>query len=111
MAAGERRRRFTFFSISPISGDLGTERGDPVAQFTRNGKLTPLRGGEEVMAARLQSRQPYNLEVLQDSRTRQVTTDWQIRDEAGVLYNIRTIIDPDNKRSKRVMLVESGVAA
>lgn len=111
MVAGERRRRFTFFSVSPITGDLGTKRGDPVAQFSRNGKLTPLRGGEEVMAARLQSRQPYNLEVLHDSRTRQVTTDWQVKDEAGVLYNIRAVIDPNNKRARLVMLVETGVAA
>lgn len=111
MAAGERRRRLTFLAVPSVDGELGTKRGDPVPQFSRYAKLVPLRGGEEVMAARLQSRQPYNLELLQDSGTRQITTDWQIKDRAGTLYNIRTIIDPDNKGARFVMLVESGVAA
>lgn len=111
MSAGELRRRLTFYSQPFVSGSGGKKRGAPVEEFTISGGLKPRFGGEEVMAARLQSRQPYTLRIRQNARTRRIGTDWQIKDSAGTAYNIRTIVDLDEKRAYFEMLIESGVAA
>ncbi len=109
--AGELRSRFAFLSVETVTDDLGTRRGAPAVQFTVWGRLTALRGTEEVMASRLQSRQPCILRVRQSDQTRAVTADWQVRDDAGTLYAIRTVTDPDQRRAWFDILVESGVAA
>jgi head-tail adaptor len=112
MGSGDLRGRFTFLSISPSTGALGTKRGTPVAEFTIPGQLIPRFGGEQVMAGRLQSVQPFTLRVRQGTRTRRITTDWQAQNlKTGETFNIRTIADPNQKRMWLDLLIESGVAA
>ena len=51
-----------------------------------------LRGGESVMAARLEGRAPTILIVRSTAQTRTITTDWQaIDDTTGDTYNVRSV--------------------
>lgn len=69
-----------------------------------------LRGGETVQAARLEGRQPVIVTVRSSSETRQVKTEWHIRDaRTGTLYNVRGITPTDDRRFLEI-LAESGVA-
>jgi len=69
-----------------------------------------LRGGETVQAARLEGRQPVVITVRASSETKQVRTEWRIRDtRTGTLYNIRGITPTDDRRFIDI-LAESGVA-
>lgn len=81
-----------------------------VEQFTRRASYIHLRGGEDVLAARLEGRHVQVVRVRADSSTRTVTTDWRISDKrSGVAYNIRDIT-PSGDRMWLDMLVEKGVA-
>ena len=69
-----------------------------------------LRGGETVQAARLSGRQPLVATVRRSLATRQVTTDWRMRDtRTGVEYQIRSIVHTDDRLFLE-MTVESGGA-
>lgn len=77
--------------------------------------ITPKLGGESVLAGRLTGRNLVNITVRQSVQSRSVTTDWRARDErAGVVYNIRSIIDPNRGGPQHgqwlEMLCEEGVA-
>lgn len=70
-----------------------------VEQFTRRAAYIHLRGGEAVMAARLEGRHTQIVRVRSDSQTRAVTTDWRITDKrSGAVFNIRDITPSDDRR-------------
>jgi head-tail adaptor len=51
-----------------------------------------LRGGEAVQAARLGGQHPQVIRVRSSAQTREVTTDWRIRDvRTGEVFNVRDI--------------------
>lgn len=109
---GGMRERFQFFSISEVDGPEGATRGAPALQFEIWAQLYFLVGGEQIIAARLQSQQPAVLTIRQSQRTRQITTDWECQHvKTGITYNIRTITDPDMNRDWFDLLIQSGVAA
>lgn len=94
-----------------VDDGMGNETGQWSEEMELLGERIPLKGGEEVMAARLASRQPFILRLRQSSRSRLVTPGWRARDvRTGALYNIRSIVDPDGRRQWFDMLVEEGVA-
>jgi SPP1 family predicted phage head-tail adaptor len=69
-----------------------------------------LRGGETVQAARLEGRQPVIITVRASSETRQVRTEWRIRDtRTGTEFNIRGIVPTEDRRFLEIT-AESGVA-
>ena len=69
-----------------------------------------LRGGETVQAARLEGRQPVVITVRSSSETRQVRTEWRIRDtRTGTEFNIRSIVPTEDRRFLEIT-AESGVA-
>ena len=114
MQSGELRERIGFFP--PVVNDDGfgnTTSGfanDPA--FEVAAKVVAKLGGETVQAARLAGRQFDNVTVRASSATCTVTTAWRAKDmRSGVIYNIRGIIDPDQKRRWLEMLCEQGVAA
>lgn len=104
------------FSCRSVTDDgYGNTRGAFVAQFTVWARVQPRLGGETVMQARLAGTQPAVIRVRQSSQTRQIETDWLARNiDAGVSYNIRSIVDPyegDDRHGRWLdMLVETGVA-
>jgi head-tail adaptor len=76
---------------NPVSGDW-THR------FTRSADVRPARGGEEVLAAKLQGVQPVRIIVYSDSETRTVTPEWRAVDNAsGLVYAIRAVADEERR--------------
>jgi SPP1 family predicted phage head-tail adaptor len=79
-------------------------------QFQLHANFMFLRGGEQVIAARLQGQQPAIVRIRVCHDSERVTPDWQLRDvREGVSYNIRSItMAPD--RGYFDLLVQAGVA-
>jgi hypothetical protein len=83
-------------------------------------RLQPLFGSrltvEDVSAARLSAKQPYNLIVRNCAAVRAVRTDWRVRDvraeqdangATGRYFNIKTIVDPlENGQFVEMLCVE-----
>lgn len=89
----------------------GNTRGEFENQFSAAACIQARFGGESVTAARLEGRQPATITVRFSSNTRQVTTEWRLRDErTGTVYNIRSIDDRDKRHQWIDILCESGVA-
>lgn len=85
-------------------------------------RLQPKFGGdvESFAASRLSSKQPYNLTVRNCAATRAVRTDWRVvdarvaQDQNGAaprVFNIATIVDPDERGQWVEMLVVEGASS
>lgn len=115
MGAGELRHRITFDKREDVNPDapldLGNVQSAFVEQFTVWAAVQAKLGGETVTAARLTGQQPVNITVRQSSLTKQIGTDWRARDNAGTVYAIRSIIDPEDDGAYFEILTQTGVAA
>lgn len=94
-------------------GNLAPNGGAWATQFTVWAGMVPRNGGESVVAARLEGRQPYIVTVRQSSDTRQITTGWRLVDarDTSRVFNVASLSDPDGERAWIEMLVEQGGAA
>jgi head-tail adaptor len=112
--AGDLKYRVTFAERAQAGDPYGNITGEWVDRFTIWANIIPRLGGETVMAARLAGMQPMILRVRQSPDTAQITTDWKATDEAGKIYNIRTVVDPlmgEGEAGKFYdMMAETGVA-
>lgn len=79
-----------------------------VEQFSCPAKITHLRGGEAVQAARLEGRQPVLMHVRRNQMTAGITTTWRAR-WGGMPFNIRDVEFPSGRKWV-VVFAESGVA-
>lgn len=108
--AGDLRERVVFEKRGRQSdggGNFGTAWGSPVSMAAR---IQSLRGGEAVMADRLQGRQPFIITVRSCMATRAVTSAWRARNErTGVIYNI-TSVAPDESGAFIDVLATAGEA-
>lgn len=114
MQAGELRERIGFYRRVDIDDGAGNiQSGFAEAPFFQaQANVRPKLGGESVQAGRLAGSNLVNITVRYSSNAALVTTDWRARDErSGVIYNIRSIIDPDKRKRWLEMLCEEGVAA
>lgn len=96
MSAGQLRERPTF---SQRSLD---ENGDRLGDWEQPGltvwaRVTPLKGSEPVIQARLQGVQPVSVVVRSSTATRAITSAWRMMWQ-GVPYNIEAIA-PDERRA------------
>lgn len=90
--------------------DYGNTETTWRCQYSCRAAYQHLRGGETVLAGRLQGRHPQIIRVRASSETREVTTDWRIVDSrSGSVFNIRDVT-PTLDRRFIEFLVESGVA-
>lgn len=90
--------------------DYGNTVLDFVEQFRRRAGYIHLRGGEAVIAGRLQGRHIQVVRVRSDSSTRQIMSDWRVRDvRTGIAYAVRDVSPTEDRRFLDV-LCESGVA-
>ncbi len=109
--AGALRERVTFMRLDEIPDDYGGVTTGYVDVFPDAARLQPKLGSETVMAGRLQGVQPYLLTVRSSSSTRQVTPAWRVRnDRSGRTYNIKTVVNPDERNAMLEMLVVEGEA-
>lgn len=110
LGAGDLYERIGFASQAAASDGAGGTTTAYAEQFTRRAAFVHLRGGEAVLAARLEGRHAQIIRVWRDSQTRMVTTDWRIEDKrSGDLFNIRDIT-PSDDRLWLDFLCEKGVA-
>lgn len=99
--------------------DDGNYLGEWVQQFECRAGFTHLRGGESVMAGRLQGQHTQVIFVWASSQTRAVTTECRIRDLraghfdedgnwSGVSFNIRDITPSDDRAWLDFLCVSGG---
>lgn len=93
---------------SPV--DYGNTVSDWVEQFTCRAQFIHLRGGETVMASRLEGRHSQVIRIRASVASRAVDTDWRVRDvRTGAVFNVRDITPSDDRQFLDV-LCEKGVA-
>lgn len=121
LGAGDLYYRVAFLKREEIDDGMGNKVGDKlVEQFQCRAAFRQLRGGESVMAGRLQGKHTQVIIVRASSQTRQVTTDWIVRDVrasvevepgqfTGDLFNIRDVTH-ETDRMWVSLLCERGVA-
>ena len=110
-SAGDLFFRVAFDKRVEIDDGAGNTVGEWQEQFQCRAGYTHLRGGESVMADRLQGQHTQVIFVRRSSASRQVTTDWRVRDvRDGKSFNIRDIT-PTDDRLWLDFLCQSGVAA
>ncbi len=80
--------------------------------------LAPMRGGEQIVAARMAGRQPYIVTIRSSEQTRQITPAWRFVDaragnrpdgEPRRVLDIKAISDPDGKNAWLEALCEEVV--
>jgi SPP1 family predicted phage head-tail adaptor len=111
MEAGKLRERVTFqkrmLQADDGYGNALTAFADVMTVWAR---ITPLRGGEGVIAARLQGTQPVLITVRHSTETAAITPDWRLVDaRTGTIYNIRTAV-ADERKAQIDMICEAGTA-
>jgi SPP1 family predicted phage head-tail adaptor len=87
--AGELRERITFAARQSADDGYGGTIGGFADRFTVAARVRTLKGGEQVMASRLQGLQPVIITVRYSDDTKQIAADWQARDaRSGKIYAI-----------------------
>lgn len=111
--AGDLRDRLRFEQRAVLDDGYGNPvSGEFAEQFSRWAEVKPMRGGEDVLAARLQGTQPIMIRVRYDSLTKTITPEWRAVDvRNGTVYAIRTAVDMERRRMWIEMMAEAGVAA
>lgn len=110
MAAGRLDRRLRFEKRQETPDGAGNFRSDFLPQFTVAAGREWLRGGESIIGARLEGRQPAILTIRASAQARTITHDWRAVDTRdGAVYNIRETPKETGSRHYLEMLAERGV--
>lgn len=119
MAAGRLDRRLTFEAPREIEDGAGNFTSGFVAQFTQAANVKFMRGGESVLAARLEAAQPAIVTIRASTQARAIAGDWRAvdaragMDEHGkprVVYQIKELPRESEDDAYLEMLVVRGVA-
>lgn len=110
-SAGDLNQRVAFDKREEVDRGDGVTVGAWKEHFIVSAGFLHLRGGEGVMASRLQGNHTQVIFVRASSLTKQVNTSWRIRDvRKDVIYNIRDFT-ATNDRQWIDFLCQSGVAS
>lgn len=111
MKAGDLYESVAFDApTSAPDGYGGTESGWSESLACR-AHFRWLRGGEGVMAGRLEGRQPVVVTIRSSTLARAVTTGYRMRDvRTGAVYNVRSATPMQDSRQWIEVLCEGGVA-
>lgn len=105
------RERVMFDRRSEQEDGLGNTVDEWQEQFSVRAGYIHLRGGETVLASRLENRHPQIIRVRASDRTRQITTDWRCRDtRTGNVFAIRDVTHTSDRKWVD-LLCERGTAA
>jgi len=89
----------------------GNTVGEFQTQFTVRAAYRHLRGGETVIASRLENKHPALITVRASSRTRQINSDWRLVDARdNSVWAVRDVT-PETDRQWISLLCERGVAS
>ncbi len=110
VGAGALREIFAYDRRIQLDDGYGNITGDWQEQFRAATGLAPLKGGEVVLAARLEGRQPYIATIRYSTSAALVTTDWRCRDvRTGATYAVTTHV-PRARKDYIDMIVTEGIA-
>lgn len=95
-------------------GQASDEAGGTISAFAEifvcRAKIFHMRGGESVIAGRLEGRHTIIIRVRASADARTVTADWRVVDKrSGQVYAVRDVT-PSDDRAYIDFLAESGVA-
>ncbi|MEO4000316.1 head-tail adaptor protein [Mesorhizobium sp. CAU 1732] len=111
MGAGSLREKFTILRAALTDDGYGGETETWTDLLTTAAQILYSRGGETVMAARLEAQQPAILTIRTSTVARSILpTDKAVNARTGEVFNIRE--HPRESRDNRgylEMLVQSGV--
>lgn len=111
ITASDLRDRVRLEKREEVDDGYGGTGSQWVPKFERNACILLSKGGETVIAARLQSIQPALIILRYDVETATITAAWRlIETRSGTAYNIRTVADMERRSRFITMLCESGVA-
>lgn len=109
--SGELRERVVFQFQQSSDDGYGNTEGAWADGPTVAARIQPLRGAETVQAARLAGRQPVKITIRWSSATAAITPDWRVQDvRSGVIYNVRSVVNPDEHKRFLELECEKGVA-
>lgn len=110
-AAGDLREEISLQKSEQVTDPYGNPIGsDWVDQFTAPARIRYLKGGETVIASRLQGTQTLVITLRWQPAVADITTAWRaVNGRDGTIYNIRAVT-PDERRAWIDILAESGVA-
>ena len=109
--SGDLRERVALEKRETQNDGAGNHRTDFVKQFERRAQFVYAGGSEAVTAERLQGRSIMKIRLRKDLRTREITSDWQVRDvRRGTVYAIREA-DTVTHSLCVYLVVVSGVAS
>lgn len=100
-------------AVDPEAGepDYGNTESGFVEQFKVSAAFRPRGGSEAVIAARLEGRNVLGVYVRSSAETRQIESDWRMRDlRTGEAYAVK-IVDTVTDRRWVYLEVQTGVAA
>jgi head-tail adaptor len=108
--AGQLRETVAFDERVLVDDGYGNMEGDFTEQFQCRAGYWWQRGGEMVIAARLEGRQPVEVTVRASTETRRIEPDWRMRDlRTGVSYAVRSVAPTTDRKWIKVQ-TEAGVA-
>lgn len=89
----------------------GNTVSDFATQFTVRASYRHLRGGETVIASRLENKHPMIITLRSSTQTRQINSDWQLVDARdNSVWAVRDVT-PETDRQWISLLCERGVAS
>ncbi len=108
MTASKLHRRAIFEERSDVEDLNGNTKGEFQHKFTVWAGISFLRGSEQVLEARQESRRPVIISVRKSSDTELIKPHWRVTID-GVEYNIRELPSIDRTGALLEFLAESGV--
>lgn len=111
IGAGDLYYRVNCQKRVEVEDGLGNTVSDFATQFSVRAAYKHLRGGESVMASRLENKHPIIITVRASSQTREITADWRLIDARdGTVWAVRDVTH-ETDRQWISLLCERGVAA
>jgi head-tail adaptor len=114
MSAGKRRQIILMQKRGKVDDGFGNEISGPFATvFETTAELTPMKGSEPVIAARLTGTQPYVVRIPSCAAAREVSTAWRIVDKRDPrrVFNVTSVADMDQKNRTIDIMATQGEAA
>lgn len=109
--AGALSERVAFLEPDEIPDGYGGTTTGYVERFQEAARLQPRMGSEPVIASRLAGIQPYTMTVRSSTATRAVTPAWRVRNvRSGKTYNIKAVVNIDERNAYLEMLIVEGEA-